>query len=411
MAYITREDGERFIIPSYRDVLTAKKDSILRREILLLTANYGEYISLQRKNATQYEVAFSPEPGYLLGETVWNYFKRPQDLIYCEAIANTSEAILVIVRAGIVYLDGSFTFDAIPDELLTFLTQQNNFDIYIYGDVPISDTPEEGKFVFDSSLVKSFTRLNQPIFPTLPTAKIFQLQLVDSVLKSKGIGTLPIKKIVLAAILLGLIWIGWDYISSHKKELPQVIIRATNPYLSYYSSLNAPNPSEQVRWLAGFMWQLTTLPGWYADIIEYSDDVLRISVKSYGARTNLLYEWAKKNNASVEIASNGFYLIITTGFTNRMTPTTISSLDSVVTTLLDSFSYILPGNTLGVGAVVPKGRYAERQLTISFDSITPTTLNLIGGKLQNLPLVLVKISIRLNNGFLSGIITLRALGN
>src|SRR3990167_80168 len=138
MPYITREDGERFIIPSYRDVLSVKKQSLLRREVLLLASNYGEYATLQRKNADQYEVAFSPDPGYLLGETVWHYFKRPRDLIYCEAIPNTAEAILVIVKGGSVYLEGSFPIDTIPEELVIFQTQQNNFEIYIHGNVPIS---------------------------------------------------------------------------------------------------------------------------------------------------------------------------------------------------------------------------------------------------------------------------------
>src|SRR3990167_1150336 len=102
MAYITREDGERFVIPSYRDVLSAKKPSLLKKEVLLLSSNYGEYVALQRKNIQQYEAAFSPDPGYLLGETVWHYFKRPIDLIYCEAIPNTNHAILVIVKGGSV---------------------------------------------------------------------------------------------------------------------------------------------------------------------------------------------------------------------------------------------------------------------------------------------------------------------
>ena len=70
MPYITREDGERFVIPSYRDVLIAKQKSQLKKEILLLSQSYGAYITLQKKSATQYEVAFSPETGYLLGESI-----------------------------------------------------------------------------------------------------------------------------------------------------------------------------------------------------------------------------------------------------------------------------------------------------------------------------------------------------
>src|SRR5665213_2262909 len=104
MPHITREDGEHFVTPSYRDILSAKKASLLKKEILLLSSNYGNFITLHRKNADQFEAAFSNEPGNLLGETVWYYFKRPNDLIYCEAISGTSEAILVIVKNGSVWL-------------------------------------------------------------------------------------------------------------------------------------------------------------------------------------------------------------------------------------------------------------------------------------------------------------------
>src|SRR6185436_11059386 len=118
----------------------------------------------------------SQESGYLLGESIWHYFKRPFDLIYCEAIPGTTEAILVIVKAGSVYLDGSFPVDSIPEELLVFRTQQNNFYIYIQGNVPISERPSPEKFSLDPSSVRSFKVLDTPVFPTLPLVKTFQLQ-------------------------------------------------------------------------------------------------------------------------------------------------------------------------------------------------------------------------------------------
>ena len=129
MAYITRDDGVQFVIPSYRDVITMKSASGLKKEILTLSSSYGEYITLQQKSTVQYEVAFSPDTGYLLGESIWHHFSRPIDMVYCEAVPNTTEAILVIVVAGSVYLDGRFQIDSIPDELVVFLTQKNNFDV------------------------------------------------------------------------------------------------------------------------------------------------------------------------------------------------------------------------------------------------------------------------------------------
>ncbi|MHB1948372.1 MAG: hypothetical protein ACYCQI_09690 [Gammaproteobacteria bacterium] len=410
MAYITREDGERFIIPSYRDVLSAKKEALLKREVVLLSQNYGEYITLQRKNVNQYEVAFSPEPGYLLGESVWSYFKRPQDLIYCEAIPNTFEAILVIVKAGIVYLDGSFPLDSIPDELVIFRTQQNNFEIYIYGDVPISKMPEEGKFAFDTTSVKSFNVLDKPVFPTLPVNKAFQLQLVSTVLKSRGIGMLPIKKILFVVVLLGLLWMAYIYISTHKKELPEVFINVSNPYQTYINALTSPDPAEEIKWFAAFTDRLFTIPGWVPNSIDFNGTSIVVSVRSLGARTNLLTAWANANNVNVAIGATGINLIVNTGFTNRRPPTSYSKLDSVVAALIDSMSYVIPGNNLDVAEPVNKGKYAERQITITFSDISTTTFDLIGRQLRNLPLILTKMSINIGNGRLSGTIVLKALG-
>lgn len=412
MAYITREDGERFVIPSYRDVLVIKKQALLRREILSLSASYGDYITLQRKNVNQYEVAFSPEPGYLLGETVWNYFKRPQDLIYCEAIPNTAEAILVIVKAGNVYLDGSFPIDAIIDELIIFRTQQNHFDIYINGDVPISKVPEPGKFALDASSIKSFTVLDKPVFPSMPVSKTFQLQLVEQVLKAKGIGVFPVKQIVAGIIALGAIWMGWIFLTAHKKEIPVVLIRAANPYQGYIDALSTPDPSLQIRWVASNLWLLTTIPGWSPQTIDYTFPKLTASVKSNGARTNLLLEWANENHANVLITANGFSVAIISGLGNRLEPNTISQLDLMIAKMIDSMSYITPGNNLQILPAVNKGSFFEREIKITISNITPTTLDLIGQVFKNLPLVLTNISITMNHdGTISGIISLRALGN
>lgn len=413
MAYITREDGERFVIPSYRDVITVKKPGLLRREIITLSESYGEYIALQKKAPTTYEVAFSPDPGYLLGETVWHYFKRPSDLIYCEAIANTTEAILVIVKSGSVYLDGSFPIDAIPDELVVFRTQQNAFDVYIYGDVPISESADDvDKFVLDSSLVKSFNVLAAPIFPTMPTVRAFQLQLVDTVLRTTGIGAFPTKSLLMFLALIGLAALGWYFINLPEKELPKVIIQAVNPYQSFYNILSSPDPAEQIHWVANTTGLLLTVPGWYVDAIDYQNGRLRAAVKSGGVRTNVLFNWSVQNNAFIDITNTGIFLMMNKRFPNRITPRTINPLNNVIATLIDSMSYIIPGNNINIGVLLDRGRFRERQIEISFSNITYPILELIGDQLANLPLVLAKVSIKVNQiGALTGTITLRAYGN
>lgn len=414
MPYITREDGERFIIPSYRDVLSAKKPALLKKEVMLLSANYGEYITLQKKNVDQYEAAFSPDPGYLLGESVWHYFKRPRDLIYCEAIPNTTEAILVIVKSGSVYLDGSFPVDSIPDELVVFRTQQNSFDIYIHGDIPISEVPEEGKFALDATSVHSFNILPEPVFPTLPTNKAFQLRLVDVVLKAQGIGVFPVKNIVIGLVILGMIWGVYLFITSNKKAIPEAFISVANPYQLYFTSLATPAPSTEIKQLSAKIKQLYTIPGWFPASVQYSNGVMQANVKSLGMKTSILYTWSDKHNAKIQIQQDGIYLTLTaSSLQNRAEPASITSIQQVIAEMIDRLSTVDPGNNMTLGPVINRGKFSEQQIVITFNSLSVDTFALIGEQLQGLPLTLTRVTLNItnSNGFLSGNIILKALGN
>jgi hypothetical protein len=410
MPYITRDDGERFVIPSYRDVLRVKKANLLKREMTLLASNYGDYATLQKKARDEYEVAFSSEFGYLLGETVWAYFNRPRDLIYCEAIPNTNEAILVIVKSGSVYLDGSFPIDSISEELVIFKTQQNQFDIYISGDVPISETPEDGTFYFDKNSIHSFNFLEQPIFQNLPIIKAFQLQLIDVVLKSQGIGTFPIKPVLIIAVIFGFIFAGWQILRESEVEIPQSIVSVVNPYQAYIVSLSSPSPEDQIQNLVDNITQLLAIPGWFPNKLSYNNGSLLASVRSNGGRTNTLFTWAKNNNANVQIASDGMYVQLMSKLNNRPATTTVNELKEVIASLIDRLSYVLPGNPLKIGASENKGQYIQTAITISFADISLTTLALIGQQFKGLPLVLSNTTVDVNNGFVSGTIDLIALG-
>ncbi len=412
MTYIARDDGQHFVIPSYRDVLSAKKAGLLQKEIRLVASNYGEYIAIQKKGPTQYEVAFSPEPGYLLGETIWNYFKRPKDFIYCEEIANSNEAILVIVKSGSVYLDGKFPIDSIADELLVFQTQSNHFEIYIYGNVPISKTSEEGKFSFDASSVKSFNVLEEPLFPKLPVVSQFELKLVDDALKLQGIGVFPIKMVILIVGLVALLWIGWSYLSSYKEVLPVSIVSVSDPYQAYINELTSADPYLEIQTIQRDIIRLYSMPGWLPTTLNYKSNNLEVFVISSGARTNTLYAWAEKNDATVSVRSDGFYVVFNpVALLNRPRPDKIYSTGSVIANLTDKLSYVLPGNHLAIGTSMNKGKYVRTNITINFNTIVPATLGLIGLQLRNLPLVLNSITMNISDEGLSGSMMLTVLGN
>jgi hypothetical protein len=414
MPYITREDGERFIIPSYRDTVSANKDSLLKKEVMLLSTNYGEYIVIQKKSPTEYEVAFSPDQGYLLGESIWNYFKQPFDMIYCEAIPNTTEAILIIVKSGSVYLDGSFQVDSIPEELVIFKTQQNNFSIYTYGDVPISEHPEDGKFSFDSNSVKSFEVLSAPVFPTLPKVKAFQLQLLDAVLKGYGIGSLPIKKIGSVVAVALLAYLAYDYAITHKKELPTTFVAAANPYQAYLDQLTSPDPAKILHELAQVIDMLYSMPGWEPASLDFTlgtPGKLRVGVVTTGGSTATLLAWANKHNARVDILPDGLYINLLVVASKREAPTSINSMENLLSTMMDRMAIIMPENPIKIGAISDKKEYLDTNITFTLSSISTLTLEIIGKYIQGLPLVLVKFDGKVQDGYISGSLILKALGN
>lgn len=409
MAYITRDDGEHFVIPSYRDVLAAKQKSALKKEVLLLSQSYGEYITLQKKGTSQYEVAFSPEPGYLLGESIWHYFKRPLDMVYCEAIPNTTEAILVIVKAGSVYLDGSFPLENISEELVIFLTQQNNFEIYVYGDVPISQNPEEGKFSFESSSVKSYTILEKPIFPTLPLLKIYQLRLVEQILKEQGIGVLPLRKIMMSLMFIALLYGAYWYLTKPKKLIR--ITAEANPYEEYNNILLSPAPDQQLDQIFNAVSTLSTMPGWTPQKIVYTKGTLTAQVQSTGSKTQTLFEWAKENKATINIKTNGIYVAMTTAVPKRDIPKKIYPLKEVIAEMVDRLSNVYPGNHITLGEFASKGVFTQVSLTVSIDNVSPMVFVLIAKQLKDLPLVLQGATLSVNNGNLTGKIIIDALGS
>lgn len=411
MAYLTREDGERFVIPAYRDVLSAKKSALLKKEILLLSGSYGEYITLQKKG-NQYEVAFSPDNGFLLGETVWHYFKRPRDLIYCEAIPNTTEVILVIVKSGSVYLDGSFPADTVPEELIVFQTQQNSFEIMIFGDVPISQHPDEGKFVFDESRVKSFQTLDKSAFNALPRVKAFQLQLVNVILKQHGIGVFPLGRMLLMAFIIGGGIFGYYYFTQPTPIPLRAPPPPPNPFANYIQALLTPEPAAEIEALTNQVLLLYTLPGWMPMTIEYAKGISIVTVISKGAETNLLFEWARKNNAEVIVTDSGFSLKLHLSLPNRTPPQAIAPINELIGTITDKLSEVYPGNHLKLGKMEEEATFKQVSITIDFVDITPTTFNLIGERLGGLPLVLSQVKLAINDDRnLTGSFILNALGN
>jgi hypothetical protein len=411
MAYITREDGERFIIPSYRDVMSAKRKNQLKKDIMLLSQSYGEYITMQKKNSEQYEIAFSTETGYLLGESIWHFFKRPEDLIYCEAVPNTSEAIMVIVKNGSVYLDGRFPIESIPEELVIFLTQQNNFDIYLYGDVPISQTPADDKFSFDPTSVKSFNVLDNPVFPTLPLLRVYQLQLVDQVLKQNGIGVFPARQLLIILAAIGALWILYTYITAERPQTEVTKAPEVDPLQGYIDAMRSPEPEKVMNAFVNGLLQLNAMPGWTLSKIDYSNKNMVAGVKTPGSKVQTLEDWATSRQAFVEIKSDGVYVTMSFNLSDRAVSRELYPLQDSIEKFIDRLIVVYPGNNLRIEEPVSQGAYVQQNVVINISEATAPLLKMIGQQMQDLPIIIKEIKLTAEEAGLSGSINLTFLGS
>lgn len=409
MPYITRADGVHFVIPSYRDVLIARNKHTVQKDVLALSQNYGGYITLQRKTAQQYELAFSQDSGYSLGETVWHQFKKPADMVYCEAVPNSTEAILVIVKDGAVYLDGSFPIESIPEELIIFLTQQNNFEIYIYGDVPISEKPVEGKFSFDGASVKSFTVLPEPVFEKLPLLPAYHFKLVDVVLKENGIGVFPVKMLVNVLMGIGAI-IGLYYLFTMKPREPDVVVVEPNPYQGYVDALSTPAPDQVVAGFVNRLLLLYSVPGWSATNIAYKGGAVQAKMKSDGNSIAALKKWCQENGCEVGIITSGIVVTFDLGIKNRLKPKKIYPSREILANFIDNISVVYPGNNLALADNKLTGPFSTMKLTINLKEVTPVVLSMIGSQMTGLPFSINEIQAAQRGPYLFGTISLDGLG-
>jgi len=412
MPILKRDDGVQFAIHTYRELLSAKRPTLFKSEVRMLAKNHGEYVQLFKQNQHQYEAVFSREPGFLLGETVWQHFNKPEDLVYCEALPEGQQAIVVVVRSASVYLDTKIPFASIMDEFAPLLTGTHQYAIYVYGDVPVSGTEATGKFVFDKNFVKSFTPLTEPILQKLPIDPAFQLQPLELALRSLRLRrTSPMTVTLLVIVLLALV--GWWYLQQREEVVaPQVAKPAPKltPFLAYYQALTTPAPEKQLAEMIVLVSQLYGMPGWSAKNVTFNGSNYQIKVQSQGGTIRGLQQWANSKKLQFRLTQQGPELSVASQLSNRPKPTTIAESQATITFIMDRMDQLLAAKSVSLGRTSTLGRTKDTRLTIRFSNISPAVLNLVGRELSGLPVKLNSVKLSIAQGLLSGTIELNVLG-
>lgn len=414
MPTIRREDGSQFIIQPYRELYDPEKASTLKKKIRALSKTQGENIRLFKQLDGRIEAVFSREPGFLLGETIWDFLNKPDNLIYCEALPERRQALLVVVMNGIVFLDAKRNFATLIDEFITLATSDEKFDIYVCGDMPLGETSEGGKFVFEQKNVNGFKTLEEPLLQQLPIDENAQLQPLELALSSPILGKPKTMPIIMVAVLVGIILVFW-HIFTEPPKVPKLQLYqpkpAVNPYQGYYQALTTPSPRQQMRELITRTNLISELPGWRIANLTYNGNNYSIQLTSKGGSITQAQAWAKMNNLDISLQQSGLSLTMPSSLTNRLRPQAIYPLDQTLALLLDDLNQLIPGKNVSFSNMTTPGAYRSANITINLNKSFIGVLMLIGEELNRFPVTITNIILTPQNGNFSGKISLQVLGD
>lgn len=423
MPLLTRDDGVKFAVYTYRETLSSKNLSMLRREALIISRDNGQYARFFPLSGNEVEAIFSRDDGYLLGELIWQHFGNPYDLIYCEALPDGENALLVVVRGGSVYLDAELPVMNLADEFISLVSGENKYQIYVYGDVPLAEFATDEKFAFDEMMVESFMELDTPVYPTIEVDEAFRLLPIDTALAEFKAPTSNTVKAIIGIVILAVVgYIGWKVlapkpvvvVNNGPTTVTQTVVQNTssNPYAAYESLLMTPAPSDILNSAVQNIQLLLTIPGWTPTDMTYSaqDSALNFNLKPVGGNLGLLLAWIRDNQVELQAASGKAVLVFPLTIDNRPAPTVLYNLRDTVASLYDILNRILPNTAPSLGQTVPQGNFSETTLTISFSGAAPGTLVLLAKELQTYPVILDSFSMKIDEGVLSGTMEIKILG-
>ncbi|MBB72626.1 MAG: hypothetical protein CMF50_09540 [Legionellales bacterium] len=414
MPVITRDDGVSFAVYTYREIIAAKRPSLLKRELEMLQEENGDYARFFGVDGGNIEAIFSREGGYLLAESVWEFFDQPENLLYCEAVGDGETVALVVIRDGNVALDSEVPVENLLDEFNSLSAGSNEYDIYIYGDIPLAEEPSEDHFSFDPSLVSSFNYLKESVFDQLePNDELMLLPVAEA---KREIDLSRSKTPLYIGILVVLLIGGYWFWSSMDQPAP-VIEQPTqpqgpppNPYAAYISALETPAPDAIINKVTSIVRQLYSIPGWEASGIKVTPASVEVDLKEAGGTTDLLLAWVQQNNANFSAQSGKASLTYSLDVANRDKPTKIYNAKDVVTQVYDSLRKVVAGSSVTIASPRDEGKYFATDMTVQFSEITPEIFELFANTLKGFPVVLKESTITLSSGLMSGTITISVLG-
>ena len=419
MTKITREDGVNFIIPDYREELSHKKISVLKNEVGMLSKNYGEFIYIQKNLDDSFDVAFSSEPGFLLAESVAKHIKTSDNFIYIERLKNSDNVLFITMKKGKIHIDTQISIEAIHDEFIIIQAEQTPFDIFVYGEIPVTNQEQDVDKIFVGAIAKSFTILEKSIFENLVRYSEFELKAANDAFLSAGLAGANNKKIIMAVaaviVILIIIWMAWPSQKATPVQQQTQSISTKSEYYDYVQTLKTPGPADQLNGLVKFLQKLQGIPeGWEPASIAINNSTIQVVLTNVGKVENLgeLHDWLENKGIDMFINNQSVNLSFITAYPARLERHDIYKTQEILRVLIDRLKPVLNNSLINVSTEISSDNYKELTVTVNVTNASLDTLDIIAKQLSDLPLLFTSVRLTQGNtGLLTGQINLIIVGN
>lgn len=414
MSTITRNDGTQFVIQAYRELIKYKKKSLQSQRIRDIAQQQGQFVRLYKRRTGEYEAVFSAEPGYLLGESIKQYFQQAKNLIFCESTKDNTQLLLVIIKDGHVFADTCISVDQLKAELLPLTTLKIKFQIVVSGNLAHQIAPTaKDNFFFPEALISSYEPVDDPLIPrlpTLPSVKLLPLPLALKAERLSGDSLLTTSLLIITALVS---LIGLFTYSAHMNRQPQPTQKSEKfvPYADYIEAMRSPSPTLLIDLMMDLITNLYELPGWSAESIHQTAGNFTVTLRSNGGTLAEMQQWAMRHNFNVDLTTNGVILTAHHAFAARQPFAFIFPLTELSENLIDSIRKNTMESSIHLLQTIQHHDSKESLLTIDLEELSPQQLSLLKNIFSRLPVVLNQIKISINDdSLLHGVIQLSIWG-
>lgn len=382
MSTLTRDDGTQFVIHAYRELTSLRKKSQVAQKLRKLATQQGQFVHLHRC-ANEYEAVFSPEPGYLLGESIRNYFPKMQNLLFFEAFNGDNQFLFIVIRDGKVFIDSLLSLEEIKIELLPLTVLNTRFHVMMSGRLPEEMTDFKQGFI-PEAIIDAIEYSKEPLLPTLPVSENTRLIPLHQTLKAKRLEKSAITPVLLATLFaVGLVTLS-IYVNQRKNATNSV------SYQQYQHALVNPSPEALLSVLATVIKNHLFIPNWeITEILQTSNDY-EIKLITDKGQISTLQILAARNHEQLRITDQ--YALLQSKFATQKRDRiySIYPLDDINAQIIDQMQQLFENSDATIHEIIRRHQTREATMTLTLNEITPQQLINFGKVLSKLPIVLQK---------------------